>query len=128
MDLIHADQADPGSATPQTASITSVMLALRDRQAEEPGELDREHPRGRGGRDGDVDDRDPGAPGWRSRSIASWVLPNWVIAVVLPVPAAPDRIRPRRALMACRFSRASRRPVFTTCRSVEVATAASRVW
>ncbi|MEU0443617.1 hypothetical protein ABZ202_28460 [Streptomyces sp. NPDC006186] len=27
-------------------------------------------------------------------------LPNWVSAVVLPVPAGPDRIRPRRALIA----------------------------
>jgi hypothetical protein len=52
-------------------------------------------------------------PGWRSRSIASWALPNWVMAMVLPVPAAPDKIRPRRALMACRFS-VSRRPVLTT--------------
>ena len=59
--------------------------------------------------------------------MAWWALPNWVIAVVLPVPAAPETIRPRRALTACRFSRVSRRPVFTTCRSVEVATTPSRV-
>ena len=47
------------TATPQTASMMSVMFARgSERQAEEPGELDREHPRGRGRRDGDVDDRD----------------------------------------------------------------------
>ena len=60
--------------------------------------------------------------------MASWVLPNWVTAVVLPVPAAPERIMPRRALTACLFSRVSRRPVITTCRRVEVAAAASLVW
>ena len=38
----------------------------------------------------------------RFRSSSSWLRPSWVIAVVLPVPAAPVMIRPRRALMACR--------------------------
>jgi hypothetical protein len=42
-------------------------------------------------------------------------------------PGCPDKIMPRRALMACRFSRVSRRPVVTTCRKVEVAAAASLV-
>jgi len=55
-------------------------------------------------------------------------LTEQVIAVVLPVPAGPDRISPRRALTACRFSSVNRRPVCTTWRTVDVATAASRVW
>src|ERR1019366_4533339 len=41
--------------TPQTASSTSVTL---ERRAEEPGELDRDHPRGRGRRGGDAGDGD----------------------------------------------------------------------
>lgn len=32
-------------------------------------------------------------PGWRAESMAWWVLPNWVMAVVVPVPAAPARHR-----------------------------------
>ena len=66
-------------------------------------------------------------PGWRSRSVASWVLPNWVIGGGLPGAGRPGEDQPRRALTACRFSRVSRRPVVTTCRSVEVATTPSRV-
>jgi hypothetical protein len=54
-------------------------------------------------------------------------LPNWVIAVVLPVPAAPETISPRRALLAWRLSSISRRPVWTTCRNAEVATTPRRV-
>ena len=67
-------------------------------QAEEAGELHREHPRRRRGRDGDVEDRQPvpigGMPLAGGRS---WVRPSWVSAVVLPVPDAPEMITPRRA-------------------------------
>jgi hypothetical protein len=51
--------------TPQTDSSTSVMLARRvTGRGEEPGELDRDHLRGRRGWRGDVDDRDvPGGVG-----------------------------------------------------------------
>jgi hypothetical protein len=42
------------------------------------------------------------------------VLPNWVIVVVFPVPAAPERISPQRALIACRLSNVNRWPVCTT--------------
>ena len=51
---------DVRAAVAQTALVTSVRLARAGSgQPEEPGELDREHPRGRGRRDGDVDDRQP---------------------------------------------------------------------
>jgi hypothetical protein len=43
-------------------------------------------------------------------------------------PAAPVTIRPRRALIWCRFSRTSRRPVAYTCLMVGVATTISREW
>ena len=68
-------------------------------EAEEPGELDREHAGCRRGRDGDVDDRHavPGQAGM-AVPVERFVGPaELVIAVVLPVPAAPDKIRPRRA-------------------------------
>jgi len=68
------------------------------------------------------------SPGCRSRSVTSWVLPNWMSAVVFPVPAGPDTIRPRRPLTVWRLSRISRLPVLTTCRRVEVAITVSRVW
>jgi hypothetical protein len=55
-------------------------------------------------------------------------LPNWVIAVVLPVPAAPDRMSPRRALTACRFSSVSRRPFWATDFIVGVAITVNLVW
>src|SRR6266568_2667008 len=33
-------------------------------------------------------------PGWRCRSITSWVLPNWMIAVVLPGAGRPGQDQP----------------------------------
>ncbi|MFI6742723.1 hypothetical protein ACIBI9_58350 [Nonomuraea sp. NPDC050451] len=50
-----------------------------------------------------------------------------MIAVVLPVPAGPETISPRRALTACRFSSSRRRPQVTVRWTVEVATTSSRV-
>jgi hypothetical protein len=50
------------------------------------------------------------------------------MAIVFPVLAGPETIKPRRALIACRFSKISRRPQATVCRTVEVATTSRRAW
>ena len=128
VDLIDAYQVVRASViTPQTASVMSVVFAPPDREAEEPGELHGQLPRGRGGRDGDVDDRDPVAAAGVAPAVdRSWVRPSWLIAVVLPVPAAPETIRPRRALISVPVQQGqppARRA--TSCRSVEVATTTS---
>lgn len=62
------------------------------------------------------------AVGFRARSSSSWDLPSWVMAMVLPVPAAPETIRPRRALIAWRFSSTRRRPQVTVWGTTDVRT------
>ena len=104
VDLVDQDEVDAGvdAATPQTASMMSVMLArrMKGRPRNRANSIG-EHPRGGRRRDGDVDDRDAAAgPGDGARcDDARAVLPSWVSAVVLPVPAGPETIRPRRALI-----------------------------
>jgi hypothetical protein len=58
VDADHADvgvQGDPADGLDDVGDVRSGGQG----QAEEPGELDGDHPRGGGGWDGDVDDRDP---------------------------------------------------------------------
>ena len=118
MDLVDEDQvgAQPGEHVADGVGDVGLVLAgAVTGSAGEPGELGGEHLRGGGGRDGDVDDRHPPGRGLLPEPVrgaaARGCGPSWVTAVVLPVPAAPVTIRPRRALTWCRFSRTSRRPV-----------------
>jgi hypothetical protein len=91
--------------TPQTAwSDVGDVRAADGGQAEESGELDGDHLRGRCGWDGDVDDRDVGAGVRMALAVDDLQgLPSWVIAVVLPVRAGPDRISPQRPQWALRL-------------------------
>jgi hypothetical protein len=63
VDLVHCDQAGAGVGADAADGLDDVgqVRPADDGQAEEPGELDRDHLRGRGGRNGDVDDRDVAA-------------------------------------------------------------------
>ena len=60
VDLVHAYQGGGGVEADAADGFQHVgdVGAAGQRQAEEPGELDRDHPRGRGRRGGDVDDGD----------------------------------------------------------------------
>jgi hypothetical protein len=59
--LIHADQLDPGAGGGDADRVDDVgeVHPPGELQAQEPGELHRQHPRRGRGRDGHVDDRQP---------------------------------------------------------------------
>ena len=59
--LIHADQLHPGTGGSDADRVDDVgeVHPPGELQAQEPGELHRQHPRGGRGRDGHVDDRQP---------------------------------------------------------------------
>src|SRR5215218_4763644 len=66
--------------------------------------------------------------GWRLRVRSSWVRPSCLTAVVLPVAAGPETIKPRRAPISRWLSRHSSRPCLRISRTVEVVTTINSAW
>ena len=85
--VVRASRADAADGFQHVSDVG----AAGQRQPEEPGELDRDHPRGRGRRGGDVDEQCPAACGFRRWCIVSMVLPSWARQVVFPVQGGPGQ-------------------------------------
>lgn len=68
------------------------------------------------------------SPGKRARVRSSWKRPSCLMAVVLPVAAAPEMIRPRRAPISRWLSSVNNRPWLVIASMEEVVTTTSSEW
>src|ERR1035441_6514483 len=108
VDLVDGDQAGAGVGADPADGLGDVgqVRPADDGQAEEPGELDGDHLRGRGGRGGDVDDRDLTAGAGAALAVDDFEgLAELGDRGGLAGAGRPgqDRISPRRALVAWRL-------------------------